>query len=291
MNESGATRLYPNGARVMLPVQLALVSEDSRIDASDLARVSAAVQKQLTRDLAPIWDVAATMDHFPKLEDVPVDYWPIVISDKFTIKSLGIHLSLDGQPFALVKSSDSWSLTVSHEAMEAVTDPAGHRLAAGESPMDGQGRVNFLVEICDPCEHSDYAYTVNEILVSDFCTPHYFDPVAAASVRYSYTGAVTEPRSVLHGGYVSWHDPMEDVWWQLRRFDDGPPQYESLGPLDGNMTSIRSQVDAATPHPQQDDGVDKSDRMLRRAVARGARAGDTYSARASVLRGQIEQLQ
>ena len=52
--------------------QVALVSESSSIDQGDVMRVSAALQKQATRDLAPIWEVSATVDSFAKLEDVPL---------------------------------------------------------------------------------------------------------------------------------------------------------------------------------------------------------------------------
>jgi len=52
--------------------QVALVSESSRISTSDLASVSAALQKQASRDLVQFWDVKATVDAFPRLEDIPV---------------------------------------------------------------------------------------------------------------------------------------------------------------------------------------------------------------------------
>ena len=51
--------------------QLALVSESSQVGMSDVLKVSAALQKQASRDLAPIWDVSATVDAFATLEEVP----------------------------------------------------------------------------------------------------------------------------------------------------------------------------------------------------------------------------
>ena len=35
----------------------------------------------------------------------------------------------------------------------------------------------------------------------------FFDPIGASGVRYSFTGAIREPRQVLDGGYISWWDP------------------------------------------------------------------------------------
>ncbi|GAA3031844.1 hypothetical protein GCM10020000_06000 [Streptomyces olivoverticillatus] len=65
----------------MLLTQLALVSETTRIDSSQLSRVAAALQKQATRDFTPLWGVPATVDAFDKLEDVPVGYWPVIVKD------------------------------------------------------------------------------------------------------------------------------------------------------------------------------------------------------------------
>jgi hypothetical protein len=60
----------------VLTVNLAVVSEVEGHDPSDVSRVTAALQRQATRDFAPFWDVHATVDAFPRLEDVPVGYLP-----------------------------------------------------------------------------------------------------------------------------------------------------------------------------------------------------------------------
>ena len=49
--------------------QVALVSESNRVKLPDMMRVSAALQKQASRDLAPIWEISATVDAFASLED------------------------------------------------------------------------------------------------------------------------------------------------------------------------------------------------------------------------------
>src|SRR5215472_1066650 len=215
--------------------QVALVSQSSQIPAGDVAKVSAALQKQVTRDLAPIWDISATVDSFEKLEDVPPGYWPIIIMDDIqTSGAAGVHEDKDGQPFALVTAGDldTWSLTASHETIEMLVDPSGNRIVAGDSPKNDQGRVTFLVEPCDPSEAADFGYSVNGILVSDFYTPRYFDPVAASGVRYSYTGAIKEPHQVLHGGYLSWKDSATDHWWQETFFSGSESSFRDIGPID-----------------------------------------------------------
>lgn len=225
--------------------QVALVSESNSVGLVDVTRVSAALQKQATRDLAPIWDVFATVDAFSKLEDIPLGYWPVVIRDDIGFDAAGIHLDKDGQPYALVTAGDDWSLTASHEVLEMLVDPFGNRVMAGDSPKSDQGRVEFLVEVSDPSESAEFGYTVNGILVSDFYTPNYFDPIQAEGVRYSFTGALTEPRQVVSGGYLSWHEPVTDHWWQLTFF--GPQRsFRDLGQLSAKNGSLRSQIDRLT---------------------------------------------
>jgi hypothetical protein len=149
--------------------QVAIVSQSDKIQPNELAQVSAAIQKQVSRDVAPAWNIDATVDSFQSLDDVPLGYWSVVIMDRIPYPAQGIHLNeKNGQPFALVAYSDEWSLTTSHETIEMLVDPSGNRTVAANSPKPKQGRVLVLVETCDPREASQFGYTVNGILVSDF---------------------------------------------------------------------------------------------------------------------------
>jgi len=274
----------------MLPRQVALVSEVSDISASELAIVSAALQKQATRDFGTTWDIVSTVDSFARLEDVPIGYWPIIVrTDIQEPGALGVHLDQQGQPFALVQYTDSWPLTVSHECLEMLADPFGNRLIAGQSPKEDQARVEFLVELCDPCEDANFAYTVNDVLVSDFITPHYYDPVGSAGVRYSFTGALPGPRQVLQGGYLSWHDPVSDHWWQATFFGAGL-EFRDLGVMTQMNGSLRETIDAMTPHPQLTKGLDPNDKRLQAARAKLNAAGAATNARARAWRKYIEVL-
>ncbi|GGN10369.1 hypothetical protein [Streptomyces fuscichromogenes] len=231
----------------MLVINLALVSQTRHINPSQLTRVAAALQKQALRDFAPIWNVQATVDAFDTLHDVPPGYWPMVVKDDIhQAGAAGVHLDKNGQPLALIEYSDSWSLTASHEMLEMLADPSGNRLVAGQSVKPGQGVVEFLVEVSDPSESAEHGYTVNGLLMSDFFTPHFYDPVTAAGVRYSFTGALDGPRKILPGGYITWHDPVTDNWWQQVWFDTQEPEFRNLGRLTACAGSLRSAVDSRT---------------------------------------------
>jgi hypothetical protein len=274
----------------MLNRNLALVADTKKITPSQLTKVAAALQKQATRDFGPLWDIQANVSGFARLQDVPTDYWPVIVRDDIkTPGAAGVHEDKNRQPFALVQFSDAWSLTASHETLEMLTDPFGNRLVAGKSPKRAQGRVNFLVEVCDPCEDQQFAYTVNGVTVSDFYTPHFFDPVAESSVRYSFTGTVKGPRTILQGGYLSWGVPQTNEWFQMTWFDAAKPVFRSLGVLSGTG-SLRATIDRLTPTPLKTTKLPTESPL--RAAARDAfqEVGISSVGRAKFLRKQIEEI-
>ena len=127
------------------------------------------------------------------------------------------------------------------------------------------------------------------MLVSDFYSLRYFDPVAAPGVRYSFTGAIQKPRQVLRGGYLSWHDVASDTWWQETWFDGNAPAFRSLGQLNAQNGNIRSQVDRLTTQAtsQAQAGGFRATQLAGLPTATIDRAG---MARASNLRRQIDGL-
>jgi hypothetical protein len=218
---------------VMLTQQIALVRQSAQIEEKTFLAVSAALQKQLTRDFTPIWSVQATISPFMHPEEVPSGYWPVHIMDAIPAPGAeGYHTDEHHQPFALVRWSPSWSVTASHEMLEMVVDPFGDRLMTAPAPeITEAGQVNYLVEICDPCESDRYAYPINGIAVSDFYTPDYFDLYQKTGVRYSAAGHIQQPRQLLKEGYLSWMNPITLLWYQATWFGKKPEVHEISGRL------------------------------------------------------------
>lgn len=274
---------------------IAIVSEIQQVSASELTSVSAALQKQVLRDFAPIWNEPATVDAFLNLEDVPLGYWPVIILDNIGFPgAAGIHQDKDGQPFGLVQYSRTWPLTASHEILEMLADPFGNRVIAGNSIKLGQGRVEYLVEVCDPSEAFQFGYQVNGIQLSDFYTPNYFDPVKAAGVRYSFTGAIQKPREVLKGGYLSWRDPATDHWWQ-QDFLGAKKFFRDLGIINANTLreNIRFEIDRLTDAKEKIHGATLPTAIPRRrgaALMAAAAAPASNTSKADTWRLQIEEL-
>jgi hypothetical protein len=133
-----------------------------------------------------------------------------------------------------------------------LVDPDGNRLQAsraikiaGNGVQDTTGQFRYLVEACSPCEASAFAYSIDGIAVSDFITPHFYDPIATVGTRYSFGGNIKAPRQVLPGGYISFVDPQTDDMGQIL-FLGSKPQLTNLGPATGS--SLRVFVDGRTHH-------------------------------------------
>ncbi len=205
--------------------QIALVSKTTEIGPRQLERAAAALNTQLTRDFGPAWNVDAAITTPGR---VPTTAWPLIVTDD--APAAGVHLDDHGRPTAVVDYANDWTTAASHELLEMCVDPYGNRLVTARAAKPGQGRVEYLVEVCDPCEA--VTYEIDGLAVSDFYTPRYFDPAPRAGARYSHTGAITRPRQVLRGGYLSWRVPSTGEWWQQLWLDGPRPVFRNLGVLE-----------------------------------------------------------
>ncbi len=292
----------------MLTTQVALVPLEPQDDGfnSQLMVVASSLQTQVTRDFGPVWGVSAVVSAFLNLDDVPPQYFPVIIAgDPLPGDHHGFHLATDGRPFALVHLDDNWSLAASHELLEMVLDPNGDLTVSGLSIADRyadggtaapianyeeQRTVDYLVEPCDPVESSTYA--INGVTVSDFVTPSFYDDFNAAGRQYSFLGSVTEPFQLLAGGYISWRtrNPLNSVWQAF-----GPSASDDGGSSPGTpdqssqSTTGGASIDPTTP-------VNVSQLTIRRlrdveppsAPANGAHPEDDFVPRVS--RAQVDKV-
>jgi hypothetical protein len=270
-------------------IHLGLTTLTQNLSFSDLAQVAGAIQKQIARDFQPIWNIEGTLDAFAKVEDVPIGYWPLIVQDAIGVPVPGVHRDPQGQPLALIRYEDGWETATSHEALEMLADPTCNRLIAGDSIEESQGRVEYLVEVCDPCGAPKYTYTVNGVSVSNFCTPQYFDPVASSGVRYDYLSAVSEPRQVLRGGYLSWRVPETGDWWTKQWFDPNP-EFVNLGPIDPVAGAcLRAAIDRLTARAGGN-RLKISRASIRKSATYRKKIAQATSARAASWRRMLDQL-
>jgi hypothetical protein len=227
----------------MLIQNIALVPEAGGVTPAELLRVSAALQKQVGSHFGPCWGIQASVDPFMEIEQVPAGYVPIVLSaPENAARALDISLDPIGQPYARVALNAGWSLAASRACLELLVNPFGQRTISATSPRSDQGPAEILVEVCGAFGEMPTAYAVNDVAVSDFCTPAFFRPaIARGSESYSFRGSLGAPLSLLRGGHVGWFDPVSNSWW-LRSFHDEHPSDRQLGPLQARGRPLRELI-------------------------------------------------
>lgn len=250
-----------------VPVQIALIDTTGTIRFARLQKVAAAIAHQIRNDLASCYSVDARIVPLRHGEALPNRTWPVhIVPDVH--KGGGFHSDISGAPFAKVAIGPHWTMSASHEILEMVFDPTGSRLheaqairLEGGEVRNAAGTFRYLMEICDPCESADCAYKIDDVVVSDFCTPNYYDATAKPGRRYSFTGRITAPRQVPKGGYLSWLNPSLGKMQMLRNldrdpaprmhtFDQGPPARRSLREfIDGRLHSMHRLAVASWEHP------------------------------------------
>jgi hypothetical protein len=227
-------------------IQLALVPYQTTVDPTLVTRVAAALHRQVREHFGPLWAVDASVSAFLEWAAVPPDYARIILVDHVDSGALGVHADRNGQPYALVATSEDWSLVASHECLEMLADPSGRQTRRGPSPVADQGMVDFLVEVCDPCQGSRWQYRIDGVPVSDFCTPAYYQGSGAAHERWSYGGAIDGPRKVLKDGYLLWQTPDDHAWWRRDWLGAKLADY-SLGPISPRVSFLRGHADRLWP--------------------------------------------
>lgn len=87
---------------------------------------------------------------------------------------------------------------LSHEVLETLVDPHANLWAD-----DGHGTA-YAYEVGDPVESDSYEIDVSgqKVMVSNFVTPHWFDPMAKSGEHFDYMRRTTSPFQMTSGGYV-----------------------------------------------------------------------------------------
>lgn len=204
-----------------LPV-IAITNASACLNDAQVEAVLPALQKQVDTDFKAYWHEDCTLTLLPKAQALPKGWWQIVVLDNpDQAGALGYHeLSSTGTPLGKVfaqfdiRSGFSWTVTLSHELLEMLADPWINWCAIGSD-----SRV-YALEVCDPVEAEEVAYTIDGVLVSNFVTPAWFEPTGAD--RRDYRRHLTRELEVHAGGYASIFDPRCG-WKQITAQGEGGP--------------------------------------------------------------------
>jgi len=100
-----------------------------------------------------------------------------------------------------LKAGTSWTVTASHELLEMLGDP-NLNLTVFVQNADTT-RTLYAYEVCDACEDDSFAYPIDNVLVSDFVYPAWFENFRAqGSTQFDCMSQIEQPLELLKGGYI-----------------------------------------------------------------------------------------
>lgn len=206
-------------------INIAVVNQSTVVKDADAAAWTNALQTQVSQDFFPVWGVDAKLTVLPHGKNPAPGSWVIAILDNADqANALGYHdITPDGLPlgkvFAKTTLDDGGevSVTTSHELLEMLGDPDINLTAELD---DGSGKPSkfYAYEVCDACEADQFGYKINNVLVSDFVYPAYFESFRKAkSTQFDQRNKITAPFTLLAGGYISVLDlaNLSEGWQQL----------------------------------------------------------------------------
>jgi hypothetical protein len=203
-----------------LPV-IAITNASTVLNDRQVEACISALQRQVSIDFRAYWNLECQLTFLPKSEKLAEGWWQmVVLDDPDQAGVLGYHeLTSNGTPLGKVfagldlRSGSSWTVTLSHELLEMLVDPWLNWCAQGVD-----GRV-YALEVCDAVEADQLGYKIDEVLVSDFVTPAWFEHTRAD--RVDFKRRISKPLELGRGGYIGVLEPGKG-WTQIAA--DGPPQ-------------------------------------------------------------------
>jgi hypothetical protein len=194
-----------------LSYRVSVINASTELKDEEVRKVVAALQDQVHMDLAPIWAVDAKVTFVPKSKQPdPKSWWLLILDDSDQVGTLGYHdVTPEGLPLGKVfartlKAADaSWSLTASHELLAMLVDPRINLTVFVQPSTDPEGTV-WAYEITTPCGGDENGYKKNDVLVSDFVTPAWFESWRKPSEsRFDFLGKINKPFTLLPGGHAA----------------------------------------------------------------------------------------
>lgn len=195
-----------------------------------------AINLQISRDFEPYWSLGGRLRLEGNSSTYKINYktHPIDMRGDAIIyvwedpkdmdNAIGFHnQSFRGIPHGYVftklskKLAEDWSVSLSHEALETIGDPATNLLVAGPHPDPEQNERTVLhtFEMCDVVQGE--SYEIENVEVSNFVLPLYFTPGEEHDGRNDFLGRskdneVLKSFGVKRGGYSNFYDIDTKIW-------------------------------------------------------------------------------
>jgi len=209
--------------------QISVINESTVLTDAEVTPVVIALQQQVTNDFRPIWGIDAELKLIPQGTPAPAGtWWLVILDDSDQAGALGYHdLTPDGLPMGKIfaasdlKAGDSWSVTASHELLEMLADP-NINLTVFVQNANTTGTL-YAYEVCDACEDDSFGYTINNVLVSDFVYPAWFENFREeGSTQFDRQNQIKDPLQLLTGGYIGVFSVTDGTGWQQQTAEKTP---------------------------------------------------------------------
>jgi len=219
-------------------IQISIINESTVLADADVTPAVAALQKQVTNDFRPAWGTDAELTIVAKgAQPANGSWWLVLLDDSDQANALGYHdLSTEGLPVGKVfaasdlKAGTSWTITASHELLEMLGDP-NINLTVFVQNSNTAGML-YAYEVCDACEDDSLGYQIDNILVSDFVYPSWFESFRAeGSTQFDRMNKIQSPLQLLAGGYIGTFHVSSGSGWQQATAEKRPNNVLSRGPV------------------------------------------------------------
>ena len=232
-------------------IQISVINESTVLPDADIVPVVAALQKQVTNDFRPVWGTDAELSITAKGTPPPSgNWWLVLLDDSDQANALGYHdLTTEGLPIGKVfaasdlKEGTAWTVTASHELLEMLGDP-NINLTVLVQNSNTAGTL-YAYEICDACEDDSLGYQIDNVQLSDFVYPAWFDSFRTeGSTQFDRMNRIQNPLQLLAGGYIGIFTVNSGSGWTQLTAEKHPTNLRHRGTV-GTRRERRN-----TPHDQ-----------------------------------------
>jgi len=219
-------------------IQISVINESTIVPDTEVIPVVAALQKQVTNDFRPAWGADAELTMLPKNSQPPSgSWWLVILDDSDQAGALGYHdLTSEGLPMGKVfagsdlKAGTSWTVTASHELLEMLADPNINLNVFVQN--ENTSGILFAYEVCDACEDDSFGYQIDNVLLSDFVYPAWFESFRPeGSTQFDRMNKIQSPLQLLAGGYIGAFDVTTGSGWQQITAEKRPNSLKFRGPV------------------------------------------------------------
>jgi hypothetical protein len=217
-------------------IHVSIINESTVLTDAEIPPVMAALQKQVSGDFRPVWGVDAELKIVAKGTQPPAEsWWLVLLDDSDQASALGYHdLTPEGLPIGKVfagsdlKAGTAWTVTASHELLEMLADPNVNLTVFVQNSTSAG--VLYAYEICDACEDDSYSYEIDNVRVSDFVYPPWFESFRSeGSTQFDRMNKIQNPLQLLTGGYIGVFNVASGTGWQQLTAEKRPTNLRSRG--------------------------------------------------------------